>query len=118
MWLEHIKEVTAEIAAKTRILKNMKDPVTGGEPRAFADAYEECSGIRFGSQTPTSFCGIVIYKSTEEMHLVHAYQTASVPLLLQQISFAPATTRPQLKCTTPALYDYSEILADEHIGDV
>ena len=63
-----VKDVKNFIASKTRILKNMKDPVRGGEPVAFGVGYDkDSSGIRFFSQVPTSFCGKVMYKSKDEL---------------------------------------------------
>ena len=114
-----VKEVTDYIASKTRILKNMKDPVTGGEPVAFGVGYDKDSSvIRFFSQLPTSFCGMVMYKSTDELLRLLGFPTPTVPVLLQQIPFATASTRPQLKFNTPALYVYSDIVGDELVGDV
>ena len=67
-----LKVVTAYIASKKRIKNNMKDPVKSVEPFAIGFAYKKDSSvIRFYSQTHTSFSGMVMYKSTEDLlHLL------------------------------------------------
>ena len=61
---------------------------------------------------------MVMYKSTEELLRLLGFQTPTVPVMYQQIPFETASTRPQLKFNTPALYVYSDIVGDELVGDV
>ena len=97
----------------------MKDPVTGGETVAFGVAYDkDDSWIRFKIQLPTSFCGIVMYKSTAELLRLIGFQIPIVPVLLQQITFPTASTRRQLNFNNPALYVYYDIVGDELVGAV
>lgn len=113
-----VKEIRDKVASMTDILEPRPGPARTEEVIPLGTLIDkETAVIRFYTNLDTAFCGLVMYKTSEELYHVLGFQPPTEPLTFQEMPFHSQSTRPQMKFKTPALYVYSDIIGDELVGD-
>ena len=108
-----VQEIRDKIETMTAIFKTFnKDTVALG-----LDYNKDSGVIRFYTALENVLCGLVMYKTSEELHRVLGFTTSSLDVVMEQVPYQTQSTKPQMKFNTPALYVYSDIIGDELVGD-
>ena len=77
----------------------------------------ETGVIRFYTALENVMCGLIMYKTSEELHRVLGFAKSTLDVVSEQVPYNTQSTKPQMKFNTPALYVYSDIIGDELVGD-
>ena len=110
-----------EIREKTKINDHVPSlKINGVDPVAFGCEYEkDTSVLQFYTDigVENSKCGMIMYKSSEELSRLLGFESLTEEVSFHAIPFKSRSVRPLMKFNTPALYVYTDIVADELVGD-
>ena len=117
---EAVTALRAQLARATTLYKDLPASNGDGSPSMLLNwnLDPESATISFNTRVDSADAFLVMYKSSEELHRVLGFQTLTQDVARYKIPMTSASTRPQMKFSTPALYVYSDIIGDELVGDV
>ena len=112
------EELRKEITAKTKIDEHVPEDTVDLQYFSVGAFYQsEYSIFQFFSDLPDSICGFVMYQSCEELYRLLGLEPPAKAVVLRQFPFDSFSVRPLMRFNTPALYVYTDIVADELVGD-